>query len=69
MGEKGRDLLSSEARDRMDRVARMLARECAKKVYVTIYAEGPTRVLCFSEEKTSLTSVEDESSVMSLAIR
>ena len=39
------------------------------QVYVSIYAEGPMRVLCFAEEKTSITSVDDVNSVLNLAIR
>ncbi|KAF5841304.1 hypothetical protein DUNSADRAFT_13577 [Dunaliella salina] len=61
--------LTIEDRGRMERMARVLARECAKKVYVTIYAEGPMRVLCFAEEKTSITSVDDVNSVLNMAIR
>jgi hypothetical protein len=58
-----------ETRERMERMARLLARECAKKVYVSIYAEGPTRVLCFAEDKTSITSVDDSTSVIHLTTR
>lgn len=61
--------LTLEDRGRMERMARVLARECAKKVYVSIYAEGPMRVLCFAEEKTSITSVDDVNSVLNMAIR
>jgi hypothetical protein len=39
------------------------------QVYVSIYAEGPMRVLCFAEEKTSITSVDDVNSVLNMAIR
>lgn len=39
------------------------------QVYVSIYAEGPMRVLCFAEEKTSITSVDDVNSVVNMAIR
>ena len=48
---------------------RMLASECAKKVFVSVYADGPTRVLCFNEEKTSITSVEDVNSLVNLTYR
>lgn len=100
--------LTMEDRIRMERMARMLAKECAKKVskdrtcmvcvqgvregsasrcvcpstiempqplspcvqvYVSIYAEGPMRVLCFAEEKTSITSIDDVNSVLNMAIR
>jgi len=41
----------------------------APQVYVSVYAEGPMRVLCFAEEKTSVTSVDDANSLLNLAIR
>jgi hypothetical protein len=65
----GGPLPTMETRERMERMARLLARECAKKVYVSIYAEGPTRVLCFAEDKASITSVDDSTSVMNLTTR
>ncbi|KAL6762638.1 hypothetical protein V8C86DRAFT_613892 [Haematococcus lacustris] len=63
------DAAGREARERMDRMARVLAKECAKKVYVSVYAEGPTRVLCFAEDKATISSVDDQGSLMSLALR
>lgn len=60
---------ANEARERTERMARPLAHDCAKKVYVTLYAEGPTRVLCFAEDKTDINSLEDDSSVPALMAR
>jgi hypothetical protein len=52
------------------RMARLLSQECARKVYVYVYAEGPTRILCFAEEKLNLLSAaNDENSVVNLATR
>jgi hypothetical protein len=47
---------------------RLLAAEFAKKVHVSMYADGPTRVLCFSDERRAASS-EDESSGLNLSYR
>ena len=38
------------------------------QVYVTVYADGPTRVLRFSDEPSTIT-VEAEQSILDLAAR
>eukprot|EP00798_Chlamydomonas_sp_ICE-L_P006035 gene6035-2644_t len=38
----------------------------AKKIYVTVYADGPTRVLCFSEDPTFISTVINTSDINSL---
>lgn len=53
-----------------DKRSRQLATEYAKKVFVNVYADGPTRVLCFSDDKSAiLANVEDENSVPNLMHR
>ncbi len=47
----------------------MLCAAAVAQVYVSVYAEGPTRILCFGEEKMDLTSVNDENSVPNLVDR
>ncbi|GLI64033.1 hypothetical protein VaNZ11_007171 [Volvox africanus] len=41
----------------------------AKKVYVTVYADGPTRVLCFSEDRSGAANLDDEDSLLNLSYR
>ena len=44
---------------------------CARnlQVYVTVYADGPTRVLCFSEDRSGVFNMDDENSLMNLSYR
>lgn len=46
----------------------LLAAEFSKKVYVSVYADGPTRVLRFSDEK-NISSLEQQHVVLDLASR
>jgi hypothetical protein len=46
----------------------LLAAEFSKKVYVSVYADGPTRVLRFSDEK-NISSLEQQHVVLDLAAR
>jgi hypothetical protein len=39
------------------------------QVHVSIYADGPTRVLCFSDERRVAASEEDENSTLNLGYR
>lgn len=39
------------------------------QVYVSVYADGPTRVLCFSEERITQSAVHDQNSLINLAYR
>ena len=39
------------------------------QVYVTVYADGPTRVLCFTEDRTGVASMDDENSLLNLTYR
>ncbi|GIL71927.1 hypothetical protein Vretifemale_2372 [Volvox reticuliferus] len=41
----------------------------AKKVYVSVYADGPTRVLCFSEDRSGAANLDDEDSLLNLSYR
>ncbi|GLC57723.1 hypothetical protein PLESTB_001257700 [Pleodorina starrii] len=41
----------------------------AKKVYVTVHADGPTRVLCFSEDRSGVAYLDDENSLLNLSYR
>ncbi len=54
---------------RMQRLARELMHSYARKVHVSIYAEGPTRILCFSEDKINAASSDDEDSLPNLEVR
>lgn len=39
------------------------------QVYVSVYADGPTRVLCFSEERITQSAMHDQNSLINLAYR
>lgn len=47
---------------------KVISFRCLSQVYVMVYADGPTRVLCFSDEP-SIQLVEAEQSVLDLAAR
>ncbi|EFJ52490.1 hypothetical protein VOLCADRAFT_102987 [Volvox carteri f. nagariensis] len=49
--------------------ARAKLTDNAKKVYVTVYADGPTRVLCFSEDRSGAANLDDENSLLNLSYR
>lgn len=50
------------------KLASLLAAEFSKKVYVSVYADGPTRVLRFSDDK-NVSSLEQQNVVLDLAAR
>ncbi|KAL0018632.1 hypothetical protein WJX77_009530 [Trebouxia sp. C0004] len=54
--------------DVKQRLTSLLAAEFSKKVYVSVYADGPTRVLRFADEK-STALLEAEQSILDLAAR
>ncbi len=41
----------------------------ARQVHVTVFADGPTRVLCFSEDRTGAANMDDENSLVNLSYR
>ena len=50
------------------KLVNLLAAEFSKKVFVTVYADGPTRVLRFSDERT-VSSLEHQHIILDLAAR
>ena len=61
--------LSNEVPEELKKkLVSLLAAEFSKKVYVTVYADGPTRVLRFSDEK-NISSLEQQHVVLDLAAR
>ena len=61
--------LSNDVPDELrKKLVSLLAAEFSKKVYVTVYADGPTRVLRFSDEK-NISSLEQQHVVLDLAAR
>ena len=61
--------LSNEMPDELkQKLVSLLAAEFSKKVYATVYADGPTRVLRFSDDK-NVSSSEHQHVVLDLAYR
>lgn len=61
--------LSTDLPDELKKkLVSLLAAEFSKKVYVSVYADGPTRVLRFSDEK-NMSSLEQQNVVLDLAAR
>lgn len=61
--------LSNDVPDELKKkLVSLLAAEFSKKVYVTVFADGPTRVLRFSDEK-NISSLEQQHVVLDLAAR
>ncbi|KAK9800258.1 hypothetical protein WJX73_008605 [Symbiochloris irregularis] len=56
------------SKDLKDRVSSLLAAEFSRKVYVTVFADGPTRVLHFSDVP-NLVNPEADLSILDLAAR
>ncbi|KAK9867091.1 hypothetical protein WJX84_006946 [Apatococcus fuscideae] len=55
-------------KDVKQKLSSLLAAEFSKKVYVTVYADGPTRVLRFADQQ-SVASLEAQESVLDLKAR
>lgn len=63
------DSLSADLPQELKRkLASLLAAEFSKKVYVSVYADGPTRVLRFSDER-AVSSLEHQHIILDLAAR
>ena len=61
--------LSNEMPDELkQKLVSLLAAEFSKKVYVSVYADGPTRVLRFSDDK-SVFSTDQKRDILDLAYR
>lgn len=63
-----RSLSTDFPEDLKKKLVSLLAVEFSKRVYVTVYADGPTRVLQFSDEK-NVSSSEHKHVVLDLAFR
>ncbi|KAG1655550.1 hypothetical protein FOA52_001956, partial [Chlamydomonas sp. UWO 241] len=66
---EGHKAAGGDRGDRSGSISGMASAVYAKKVYVSLYADGPTEVLCFSEDTTNLGSIKNESVLLSMSHR